>query len=380
MFLLTDFILVFGFTVTLIILFMLVSSNRKHLPHYILIVLLLFIAITIINFYAELHELKSLYIITLLFESGERLLLGPLLYIYVKSLFLKQKDLLKNHLAHFIPFTLDWFFFTIPFAISEYREELLLDYLIPFYGKPYLALFMDSYLLVYICLSITWFYKIRKLIKHNYSNDKVNDIAWLQKFLYSVLGLMLFDFLITLYESIFEYFVPWDTGFITAVILIVLLVYLGYNGIKEVSISIPDFLLVGGLNTTTKDAVETSYQISEDELKKISGRLKEIMKKEKPYLSPELTLGNLAELVGTTNRKLSILLNQNQKVSFYDFINRYRIEDVKEKIQSRNYDNFSILGIAYDAGFKSKSSFYRAFKKETGLSPSDYKKHQSTER
>jgi len=95
---------------------------------------------------------------------------------------------------------------------------------------------------------------------------------------------------------------------------------------------------------------------------------------EKAYLDENLTLSKLAELIPTTDKKLSTFLNQHLNITFYDMINAYRVESVKEKLLSNNYNNLTLLGIAYESGFNSKSSFNRIFKKETGLSPSEYKK------
>jgi AraC-like DNA-binding protein len=85
-------------------------------------------------------------------------------------------------------------------------------------------------------------------------------------------------------------------------------------------------------------------------------------------------LNKLAKHIPTTDKKLSLLLNQYMNTTFYDFVNAYRVQSVKEKLASVDFDNLTLLGIAYESGFKSKTSFNRIFKKETGFSPSEYKK------
>ncbi|MEM6803057.1 MAG: helix-turn-helix domain-containing protein, partial [Bacteroidota bacterium] len=76
----------------------------------------------------------------------------------------------------------------------------------------------------------------------------------------------------------------------------------------------------------------------------------------------------------TTDKKLSYLLNQQLATNFYEYINKHRIAHFKQALSDKKNSNYSLLGLAYDAGFKSKSSFYRIFKKETGMSPSAYLK------
>ncbi len=373
MLLLTDFILVFGFAISSVILFMLMKAKNRKLPQNILMVLLAFIVITIVSFYAGLHELKFLYLFTVVFENGERFLMGPLLYIYVKSLFLENKGLVRRHLFHFLPFVVYWFIFTLPFTASSYLGYLVFDYLKPFHKMPYLALLKDAYLLLYLLLSIRLFYRFKAMMKFNYSSFVTNNVQWLKLFLLSFFWLMLFDFVVTLYEVLYGYFTTWDTGYITAVFMIVLVTYLGYNGIKQTVVAMPEFLMDEEGSGTKNKSVTSSIEISEEELLALQKRLKEIVKIEKPYLLHDLTLTHLAQSIGTTDKKLSMLLNRKMMMPFYDYINKHRVETIKEKLASSDYDNYSLIGIAYDSGFKSKSSFYRTFKKETGVSPSKYK-------
>lgn len=93
------------------------------------------------------------------------------------------------------------------------------------------------------------------------------------------------------------------------------------------------------------------------------------------YLNPELSLKNLADSVGSTEKKVSYLINQNLQSSFYEFVNQYRIEHFKKEVTKPENNNFSIVGLALNCGFPSKSSFYRAFKAQVSMSPSEYIKH-----
>ena len=92
------------------------------------------------------------------------------------------------------------------------------------------------------------------------------------------------------------------------------------------------------------------------------------------YQDPELSLNSLAEKLELTTHELSRIVNQGLKKSFNDFINEYRVADVVQKMTDPAYDHITLLGIAYESGFNSQSTFHRAFKEMTGKTPAEYKK------
>jgi AraC-like DNA-binding protein len=95
---------------------------------------------------------------------------------------------------------------------------------------------------------------------------------------------------------------------------------------------------------------------------------------EEIYLDPELKLRDVAKAIESTEKKVSYLINQYLKSSFYELINRYRVEKFKTEIANPENENLSIVGVAFNCGFPSKSSFYRAFKSNVSMSPSEYLK------
>jgi AraC-like DNA-binding protein len=99
-----------------------------------------------------------------------------------------------------------------------------------------------------------------------------------------------------------------------------------------------------------------------------------LMDIQKVYLEPELTLTELAKKDGTNASVLSKVINKTYGLNFSDYVNRYRVNEVIRLLEQPEYQNFTLLAVAYDAGFNSKSTFNRAFKKVTGVSPKDYPK------
>jgi YesN/AraC family two-component response regulator len=97
------------------------------------------------------------------------------------------------------------------------------------------------------------------------------------------------------------------------------------------------------------------------------------MEKEKPWLDPELTLSDLAAQFQLNPVQLSALVNNGIGKNFNDFVNEYRVEAIKKRLDAGASKQFSLLGIAYECGFNSKATFNRAFKKHAGVTPGEYK-------
>ena len=113
--------------------------------------------------------------------------------------------------------------------------------------------------------------------------------------------------------------------------------------------------------------------MKEYEANEYSEQLMEYMRLEKPYLNPELTLTQLASEIDISKHHLSQIINEQFNLNFFEFINQYRVEEVKSRINDPKFENYSLLGIAFDSGFNSKSSFNRIFKRLTNQTPSQYK-------
>jgi AraC-like DNA-binding protein len=95
----------------------------------------------------------------------------------------------------------------------------------------------------------------------------------------------------------------------------------------------------------------------------------------RPYINPDLSLRDLADLLGVYPHYVTQILNTLFNQNFYDFVNTYRIDEAKKLLtDSYKSNKVPILTIAYNCGFNSKSSFNRIFKQKTGLTPSEYRK------
>ena len=113
--------------------------------------------------------------------------------------------------------------------------------------------------------------------------------------------------------------------------------------------------------------------ISPQSKQQIIDRMEHLMKSEKPYLNPRLTLNGLSEMVGVRTNVLSMIINENLHRNFHDYINSYRVEEFKQKAKSCSFEHWTLEAIAKDSGFRSKSAFHKYFRKANNeLTPTQY--------
>lgn len=373
--LLTDFLVIAGILITLMILWSLFRSKKKELPQKLLIVFFITLLSFLLTTYAELHNLPVLFVLTFLLSFCIEVFLGPLIYLYIKSLFQDNKFFLKRNWFHFLPFVGFLTLVTIPLMYYIFTEVYLfnyLEYLNDDSSVPEIILM--TFLIAYIIASLRLFHRYSRAMQSNFSTIDENDFKWVRKMLIGALSVSLISLTITLYDTFISE-IDWEIDYITMISLSIWIGYLGYYGVNQTKILLPRFLIEPEATAKTNDSRSNPLaNTSEAELNALKTSLIKLLDNDKPYLEEELNLSILANQLDTTDKKLSTLLNQYMNTTFYDLINSYRIASVKEKMASEKYDGLTLLGIAYESGFKSKTSFNRIFKKETGLSPSEYKK------
>jgi len=126
----------------------------------------------------------------------------------------------------------------------------------------------------------------------------------------------------------------------------------------------------GDLSKTSQDFKKNMLKALE--LENFGQTLTAFMEREKLYVKTRLTVDDLALGLNIPSHHLSMFLNDSLKRNFFDFINSYRIKELKEKLKDPRYKNITILGMALECGFNSKASMNRIFKNQTGQTPSKY--------
>lgn len=294
------------------------------------------------------------------------LLVIPFVWLYVKRLNEPQFRFSKKHLLHFVPFVIVMLLSVVFLAHNKevafdnrfYSHTLSLNIILYL-----IALGQYIFYLVYI-LRIIRSFKVKAL--NELSNTENIDPTWLRIFLFTFLSI--FVLLIAMMAIAIHRI---DAGYFNQLVSVVftLAIYvLGYKGLFQQTI-LPPKQVISPI-TSVKSELDTPVnQVNEQLLKK----LLDYMVTHKPFHDPELTLTALASQLEISRNQLSELINTGTGGNFYDFINKYRVDEVKKLIENPKFKDYTILAIALEAGFNSKSTFNSIFKKFTGATPSEYK-------
>jgi len=208
--------------------------------------------------------------------------------------------------------------------------------------------------------------KHKKRIGRAHSNYEGVDLAWVRNLIYLAPLLLLSYVFMALIDS------PLANN-IGDFILVAVFFYVGYSLVRQReihSISLPPIVEDKPLLTDTQPV--QNQLLSEEQLKVLASKLETVMAEQKPYLDPNLNLHQLSVKAELRKPELSYLLNTHFEMNFYAFINHYRIEESKKILSNPEKSHFSMVGVASESGYKSKSTFYSRFKEATGSSPAEY--------
>ncbi|MBX2877937.1 MAG: helix-turn-helix domain-containing protein [Saprospiraceae bacterium] len=199
-----------------------------------------------------------------------------------------------------------------------------------------------------------------------YSDLRPVNLSWLFRFLVGFILIRSMSLLISSFKSILGLVAFADFADF------LILLYLAYHSISQKEIFPTE---VQSLLPSKESSIKRQTRRQKDvELQETKAHVLGIMEKQKPYLNPELTLPELAQLSSMKTNELSHFLNDCLDENFYGLVNRYRVEESKRLLSDPNYQHLSILGIAMEAGFNSKTAFNTNFKRITQQTPSAYRK------
>ncbi len=225
--------------------------------------------------------------------------------------------------------------------------------------------------LFYTTISYIKIRKHKKLIQKFTSNNQGRDLIWLE---YIIIQIFITSIVVVVVNLFFDYDKP---GILVNGINVAAIYLISYFSLRQKEI----FPIKEGreneleyLNKEENEVEPAKRKlISDRELESAQKQLEMIMHKNKPHLDSDLNLVKLADMLEITPHQLSYTINNGFNQNFFQFVNRYRVEKAKELLVDNSHD-YTILAIAFESGFNSKTSFNTTFKKLTGQTPTEYKK------
>lgn len=368
-----------GLILSLILVF---RGAANRLPSYFLAALLTALCLQNVKFYYILivlanhlgstggnpeYDLQSLSL-----PLSGVLFIGPSLYFYVRSLAAPDFQFRPWHLWHFSPGFLfmlinSLVFFGVAIPDSPPAHSVYVSFFTIFTSlESLLAIGLAFW---YIILSV-------KLMKHHelwvyqhFSTTTSKSLSWLRKLIVAlslVWVIWLFAVVINLFTG--DYILTYLSSYPFQIATSVIIFWVGYMGFiqsevfsAEVSLErkIDNMRSVSGRNTESNAEIKSA--------------LLKAMEADQLYLVPELSLSMLGNQLNISPKSISQTMNSDLNKNFHDFVNEYRVEEVKKRLVDPAYGHLTILAIGLDSGFNSKSSFNRIFMKATGVSPKEYK-------
>jgi AraC-like DNA-binding protein/NADH:ubiquinone oxidoreductase subunit 6 (subunit J) len=293
-------------------------------------------------------------------------LIAPFLWLYTTELTGQRVGFSWKVVVHFLPFLL-----IILFSLSLHSIHSAEIAEIMNHGHRIGSVLFWIVLLIQFSCYLFFIHKRWKkyqaIIQQEISNTENVNISWVRFFL-AVFQLVNLFFLFSLFAVIHLQTKTWLFESV-GVIFSLSIFALGYKGILQREILQPS---VREENSDPPSFVSKENKQHDQEL---IDRITSFMNDKKPFLDPELTLTSLALQLSLNRSQLSQLINEGMGDNFYNFVNKFRVEEVKRLMVNPKYKNLNMLGLAFEAGFKSKSTFNLIFKRFTGLTPSEYRRN-----
>ncbi|HAS44180.1 MAG TPA: AraC family transcriptional regulator [Microscillaceae bacterium] len=371
-----------GITLTLFLVFILLSKKDKSSADKLLTLWLFLTGVHLFFFYVRNTQQHLHFPHLLGIEISMPLLHGPFLFLYTSTL-TNQQQSWKINLLHFLPYALS-LLSLIPFFRLSSQQKIYVYQNEGVGFKLLMTIFLFAFIIsgiLYSILSLLKLSKHRKNIADQFSFTEKINLLWLRNL---TLGLSLI-WLIVIFGD--------DKHVFTAVVGYVF--FIGYFGINQLGIFTNKPPSLSGTTNQPLSAPQITQEESKalqapadskvkyqksgldsEKQKAIHQQLTQLMLDQKLFKVPGLTLRDLAQKLDVQPNILSQVINTEEQKNFYDYINHQRIEEFKQLIKIPENQKFTLLALALECGFNSKTSFNRNFKKVTGISPAEYVKQQ----
>lgn len=300
------------------------------------------------------------------FPRSTTLLFGPAMYFYLSAQLNRGFRLQRKHLLHLLPWLLVSLpqlavFLQGPYAVQRADQHPLWQ---AFGYAERLGVWAS--MIAYFVQSLRLYRSYRAWMLTQFSDPEAVSFAWYRNFIYGIAAGFTFKELMRLADWMLDWSFYddwwWNLG------MVGLIVYVGVQGYAQYQPRQIAFVPAAEPEAApAREAVQPP-----PELEAWKAQLGAHMGRHRPYLDPELTLADLARQLQWPAAQLSAVINSGFGQNFNDFINRYRVQAFQELVRMPENQQFTLLALALEAGFNSKATFNRAFRKHTGSSPREW--------
>ena len=349
--------------------FLLIIENKKNRPSLLLGLFLVTYSFELLEVILEDLGLIDQHPSLLFLPINFFYLVFPLFYLYVRHI-TNDKLRTRSYLV-LLPGIIEFIVYTVLFLLpSAIKLEL--------YNTDSFMLPLEFFQLLSFPYSIYFIVKIlRRLNRHKknvenyYSNVSGRLVSWARWVVLLIIFQISFLFVEIFQEEAFfeKYTYP-----ILAALNVIFIFWLGISGLRQSRI----------LTSMEKTGAPAEKNPQED--KKAGENLPKsddyeqvtsLMQEKQLFKEPDLSLADLSRELNMSQRSLSQLINQFADKNFNQFVNHYRVEEAKRILKDDTFNKLNMLGVAYEAGFNSKATFYAVFKQITNTTPNAFKKQLS---
>ena len=364
-----EFLLASGIGVSLFVFaYLLKQDGIKQISRRIAMGIQVVWILRLILFYLkpEMQPVYNAYYI--MFDQALCFLDGLFVWLYVRTLLRPDKSF-RGIWVHFIPFLLIFSYST--FAVLFRSEQVVRQYNegIELLKSSQSSLDTNETILVIIVVGINLFYLFRSVKITNSYNEKLQEnlsnidhltVNWVKTFQNLWITLFIIPLTIYFFNDLYQFTTQLRLGYLMVFTFLTLSIVFNYFLLDQVYK--PVWLFKDG-------QVEASEQ-NRAEHKKQFEQLEKLLGENRYYLDDELSLSQLADYMEIKSSELTEVIKSSSYENFYDLINSYRIEAVKKELGNSKEQ---IIQLAYQNGFRSKSTFNKIFKEKTGMTPKDYR-------
>ena len=306
-------------------------------------------------------------------------LYGPLTNLYAVTAADRTRRLRPSDLLHLVPFLVT-VVVGLPIYLMSGPEKIAFYHQLRSGAHPLVFAIFDPLKLasgvIYAALTIAFLQRHRERVKESYSSTERVNLRWLLWLGGAAAAIWILAVAFHVLES--SGIARIERGDDIVALAIAILIYgIGYMGLRQPEIFRYETVEEpAGAPAPDPEASGPRYErsgLTDRQAERLKTALLAVMDEERPWRGSDLTLADLAARLSTTPHKLSEVLNSQLRQTFYDFVNGYRVREVQRRIADGEAQRVTILSLALEAGFASKSTFNLVFKKHTSQTPSRYR-------